>query len=172
MPGDRGIWTRPLDQGALSLPEPLAPPLALPLLTSIIGSAPWLCHWLYSGPALLQPPPQIFPKAFAFSLPCPASTLLLACHWPSLTLCAAAFVAVGLVHTLGSISAGCARALIHIQLTHGPTEALGWGVGWVEAQRGSEKSSLASPALFGWDEWDDHLLSFFVSTMQGLNSQP
>lgn len=38
-------------------------------------------------------------------------------------LCAAAFVAIGLVYTLGSIPAGCACTLIHIQLTHGPAEA-------------------------------------------------
>lgn len=37
-------------------------------------------------------------------------------------LCAAALVAVGLVHALGSIPAGGARALIHVQLTHGPAE--------------------------------------------------
>lgn len=38
-------------------------------------------------------------------------------------LCAAALVAVRLVHAFGSIPAGCAGALINIQLTHGPAEA-------------------------------------------------
>lgn len=60
VPGDRGIWTRPLYQGAPPLPGPLAPPLVLPLLTSIIGSLPWLCHWLYS--CLAAAPPPNFPQ--------------------------------------------------------------------------------------------------------------
>lgn len=154
--------TSPQPKCTPSLPDPLAPLLALPLLTSIIGSIPWLCHWLSRVLPCCSPAPKLSPRLlFAFP-PCPAPGLLLACHWPSLTLCAAAFIAIRLVHTFGSIPAGCARALIHIQLTHGPTEALGWEVGWAEAQIGSEKSPLASPALFGWDEWDDHLLSFNV----------
>lgn len=38
---------------------------------------------------------------------------------------AAALVAIWLVHTLGTVPAGCAGALIHVQLTHGPAEARG-----------------------------------------------
>lgn len=39
--------TPPLPFSTKYLPDPLAPTLALPLLRSIIGSTPWLCHWLY-----------------------------------------------------------------------------------------------------------------------------
>lgn len=42
-------------------------------------------------------------------------------------LCAAALVAIGLVHALGPVPTGCARTLIDIQLTQGPAEARGTG---------------------------------------------
>lgn len=38
-------------------------------------------------------------------------------------LCTATLIAIGLVHTLGTIPARSACTFIHVQLTHGPTES-------------------------------------------------
>lgn len=118
--------------------------LALPLLMSTIGSSSWLFQRSCSGPALGQLCPQLSPKRIIGPFPplAPPPDSCRSCHWPALTLCAAALVAIRLVHALGSIPAGCAGALIHIQLTHGPTEA--WS-GECEINRGTQVGPELSP---------------------------
>ena len=123
--GWRGSDGVPPIQCASILPDPLGPPhsltsayvqdwLLLPALSLVLLRA-----------CLVAALPATFPQAYywPFSPTSPASRFLQSCHWPALTLCAAALVAIWLVHALGSIPAGCAGALIHIQLAHGTTEA-------------------------------------------------
>lgn len=78
----------------------------------------------FIGPfSLARPTREVSPGSHWSLLPSPWPSAGKAHDWAALTLRAAAFIAIGLVHALGPVGAGGASTLVHVQLAHGPAEA-------------------------------------------------